>query len=84
MTVFDPSYVQAPIINLSVVTAMVPIMVKKIKVNDDSVIKEHPLFCNNFPDFNDFSILTINSNNFKVSFMENLTVDRNHLLLNKS
>ena len=30
---------------------------KRVKGDDDSVIKEHLLFCNHTPDFEDFSIL---------------------------
>ena len=30
---------------------------KRVKVDDDSAIKEHLLFCNHAPDFEDFSFL---------------------------
>ena len=29
---------------------------KRVKGDDDSAIKEHPLFCNHSPDFEEFSI----------------------------
>ena len=32
---------------------------KIVKGDDDSTIKENPLFCNLAPDFEDFSVLTI-------------------------
>ena len=48
---------------------------KRVKGDDDSAIKEHLLFCNHTPDFEDFSILaTNNNNNFKVTLMESLLI----------
>ena len=38
---------------------------KKVKGDDNSAIKEHHLFCNHSSDFEDFSILTTNNNDFK-------------------
>ena len=43
---------------------------KKVKGDDDSTIKEHLLFCNPSSDFEVFSILTTNNNNFKVTIMK--------------
>ena len=40
---------------------------KKSKGNSDSDIKEHLLFCSQTPDFEDFSILTTNNNDLKLS-----------------
>ena len=40
---------------------------KKVKGNEDSVIKKRLLFWNDMPDFEDFSILTNNNGNFKVT-----------------
>ena len=51
---------------------------KRVKVDDDSAIKEHLLFCSHTPDFEDFSILTTNSNDFKVTLMEGLLINRDH------
>ena len=53
---------------------------KRVKGDDDSVIKEHPLFCNHAPDFEDFLILATNNNDddFKVTF------NRDHSLLNNN
>ena len=55
---------------------------KKVKGDDDSTIKEHLLFCNHAPDFEDFSILT--TNNVEVMLMESLLINRDHPPLNKN
>ena len=52
---------------------------KRIKSDDDFVIKKHLLFCNYSTGFDDFSIFTINNNDFKVTFME-----RDYSPLNKN
>ena len=52
--------------------------------DDDSAIKEHLLFCNHTPDFEDFSILETNNNDFKVTLMESLLINRDHSPLNKN
>ena len=57
---------------------------KRVKGDDDSAIKEHLLFCNHKPDFEDFSILATNNNDFKVTLMESLLIDRDHPPLNKN
>ena len=57
---------------------------KRVKGDDDSAIKEHLLFCNHTPDFEDFSILATNNNEFKVTVMETLLINRNHPPLNKN
>ena len=49
---------------------------KRVKGDDDSAIKEHLLFCNHTPDFEDFSILAANKSNFKVTLMESLLINR--------
>ena len=38
------------------------------------------LFCNHWPDFDDFSIVTSNSNDFKVTLMENYVSNIDHPL----
>ena len=58
--------------------------VKSVKGEDDSAIEEHPLFCNHTPDFEDFSILATNSNEFKVTLMDSLLINRDHPPLNKN
>ena len=57
---------------------------KRVKNDDDSAIKEHLLFCNHAPDFEAFSILANNSNDFKVKLMESLLINRDHPPLSKS
>ena len=56
----------------------------RVKGDDDSTIKEHLLFCNHTPDFEDFSILATNNNDFKVTLMESLFINRDHPPLNKN
>lgn len=56
---------------------------KRVKGDDDSAIKEQYLLYNHLPDFEDFSILTRNSNNFKITLMESLLIDSDHPLLNE-
>ena len=56
---------------------------KRVKGDDDSAIK-HLLFCNHQPDFEDFSILPTNNNDFKVTLMESLLINRDHPPLNKN
>ena len=56
---------------------------KRVKGDNDSAIKEH-LFCNHSSGFDNFSILGDNNNNFKVTLMENLLINRNHPPLNKN
>ena len=56
----------------------------RVKGDDDSAIKEHLLFSNNAPDFEDFSILTTNNNDFKVTFIESLLINRDRSLLNRN
>ena len=57
---------------------------KRVKEDDDPAIKEHLLFCNHTPDFEDFLILATNNNDFKVMLTESLLINRNHPPLNKN
>ena len=57
---------------------------KRVTGDDDSAIEEHLLFCNRTPDFEDFSILATNNNDFKVTLMESLLTKRDHPPLNKN
>ena len=57
---------------------------KRVKGDNDSAIKEHHLFCNHSPGFDDFSILASNSNDFKVTLMESLLINRDTPPLNKN
>ena len=57
---------------------------KRDRSENDSGIKEHLLFCNHTPDFEDFLILATDSNDFKVTLMESLLINRDHPPLNKN
>ena len=53
-------------------------------LHDDSAIKEDLLFYNHAPDFGYFSILATSSNDFKVTLMGSLLINRDHPPLNKN
>ena len=53
-------------------------------MDNDSAIKEHHLFCNYSSGFDDFSILASNNNDFKVTLMESLLINRDHPPLSKN
>ena len=57
---------------------------KRIKKDNDSVIKEYNLFCNHSSGFDNFFILTSNSNDFKVTVIDSLLINRDHSPLNKN
>ena len=57
---------------------------KRVKGVNDSAVKEHHLFCNHSSGFDDFSILASNNNDFKVTLMESLLINRDHPPLNKN
>ena len=57
---------------------------KRVRGDDNSTIKEHLLFCNHTVDFEDFSILVAKKNDFKVTLMESLLINRDHPPLNKN
>ena len=57
---------------------------KRVKGDEDSAIKEHLLFCNHTPEFEDFSILASNNNDFKFTLMESLLINRDDPPLNKN
>ena len=56
----------------------------KIGNNKLTVIQEHLLCCNYFPSFEDFSVLTRESNDFKLKIMEILLIARDKSVLNKA
>ena len=56
---------------------------KSIKHYDNSAIKHHLLFCSHIPDFEDFSTIAAKNNNFKVTLMESLLINRDHPPFNK-
>ena len=57
---------------------------KRVKGDDDSAIKDQFLFYNHTRDFENFSILSTNNNDFKVTLMESLLINRDHPPLNKN
>ena len=57
---------------------------KRVKGDDDSAMKEHLLFCNHNADFEDFLMYAINNNDFKVTLMESLLINRDEPPLNKN
>ena len=55
-----------------------------MKVDNDSAINEHHLFCNHSSGFDDFSILASNNSDFKVTLMESRLIKRDHTPSNKN
>ena len=56
----------------------------KVKGDNDFAIKEHNLLRNHLSGFDDFSILAGNNNDFKVTLMERLLINRDHPPLNNN
>ena len=56
----------------------------RVKRDNDSAVKEYHLFCNHSSGFDDFSILASNNNDFKVTLMESLLINRDRTPLNKN
>ena len=57
---------------------------KRVKGDNDSAVKEHRLFCNHSSDFDDFSVLASNNNDFKVMLMQSLLINIDDPPLNKN
>ena len=59
---------------------------KKVKIDNKrlTAIQEHLLCCNYSPSFEDFSIFTKESNDFKLKIMESLLYARHKPVLNKA
>ena len=59
---------------------------KKVKIGNKkfTAIQEHLLYCNYSPSLEGFSILTRESNDFKLKIMESLLIARNKPILNKA
>ena len=59
---------------------------KKVKINNNKLtaVQEHLLCCNYCPYFEDFSILTRESNDLKLKIMENLLITRGKPVINKA
>ena len=60
-------------------------LTKKVKTDNNKVtaLQEHLLCCNFSPSFEDFPILTRESNDFKLKIMESLIIARDKPILNK-
>ena len=58
---------------------------KKVKIDNNNLtaIQEHILRCNYSPSFEKFSILTRESNDFKLKIMESLLIARDKSIVNK-
>ena len=52
---------------------------KRVKCDNDSAIKEHLFFSNHTPDFEYFLILATRKNDLKVTLMESLLINKDHL-----
>ena len=62
-----------------------PLTGKNVKnCTQPSSIKDHFLFCDHTPSFDDFNILTSESNDFKLLLMESLLINRDKPILNKT
>jgi len=58
---------------------------KKVKIsNQPTAVFEHSLFCDSSPSFENFTILTSEVNDFKLTLMESLLINRDKPLLNKT
>ena len=59
---------------------------QKVKIDNNklNVIQEHLLCCNYSPSFEDFSILTWESNDFKLKITESLLIAHEKPILNKA
>ena len=55
---------------------------KRVKGDNDFAIKEHHLFCDDSSGFDEFSILASNKNDFKVTLIESLLINRDHRFVN--
>ena len=63
----------------------VPVLTgKRAKGDNDSAIKQHHLFCNHSSGFDKFSVLANNNNDFEVTLMESLLINRDHPPLNNN
>ena len=61
-----------------------PLTFKKVQLSAESSIRDHLLFCNHDPSFDDFSIMAQGTNNFLLEIKESLLINRDKPILNKS
>ena len=58
---------------------------KKVKIsNQPTAVFEHSLYCQNSPSFDNFTILASEVNDFKLTLMESLLINRDKPVLNKT
>ena len=57
---------------------------KQVKQDNGPAIKEHHQLCNHSSSFDNFFILASNNNDFKVTLIESLLINRDYGPLNKS
>ena len=61
-----------------------PLTFKKVKPSAESSIRDHLLFCNHDPSFDDFTILIQGINKFLLQIKESLLIKRDKTILNKN
>ena len=61
-----------------------PLTFKKVKPSAESSVRDHLLFCNHDPSFDDFTILAHGTNKFLLEIKESLLIKRDKPELNKS
>ena len=61
-----------------------PLTFKKVKPSAESSIRDHLLFCNHDPSFDDFTILAQGTNKFLLEIKESLLIKRDKPILNKN
>ena len=61
-----------------------PLTFKKVKPSPESSIRDHPLFCNHLPLFDDFTILAQGTNKILLEIKESLLIKRDKPILNKN
>ena len=61
-----------------------PLIFKKVKLPADSSIREHLLFCNHDPSFDDFIILVQGTKKFLLEIKDSLLIKRDKPKLNKN
>ena len=61
-----------------------PLTFKKVTSSAEISIREHLLFCNHDPSFDDFTILVQGTNKFLLEIKESLLIKRDKPILNKN
>ena len=61
-----------------------PLTFKKVKPSAESSIRDHLLFCNHDPSFDDFTILAQETNKFLLGTKESLLIKHDKPILNKN